>query len=132
MFNKKYLYTIALLISVQIFAMEQSNQIQSPAKENPMNKTHTVVAILEAKPEKIAEIKQDLLMIAEQSRKEPACIEFYVHQDKTNPATFILYENWKSAEDHQKQFQKSYILDFAAKLGDLLAKPYQGFTAEKI
>jgi len=106
---------------------------QLQGEENNMIQTHhTVVAIVEAKPGKEEALKQALAQVVAPSRAEPACIEYRLHQDATNPAVFILYENWKSKELHAQQFQKPYIIELAQKLGDLLAKPYQGFFADEI
>jgi len=106
---------------------------QLHGEENNMTqKNYTVIAIVEAKAGKETELKQALEQIVAPSRAKPACIEYRLHQDATNPAVFILYENWKSKELHAQQFQKPYILELIPKLSDLLAKPYQGFFAHEI
>lgn len=93
---------------------------------------HTVIAILEAKPEEAAFLEAELLKIGEYSRKESYCQEYRVHKDKSNPAKFVLFENWDSAEDHKKQFEKPYILEFMQKADGKLAKPYEVIMAEEI
>lgn len=100
--------------------------------EQDTHQKHTVVVILEAKPGKEDVLKNELLNVKKLSQKEPACIEYHVHQDTANPAKFILYENWTSKEEHAKQFQKPYILEFAGQLKDLLAKPYEGVMAKEL
>lgn len=97
-----------------------------------MKNKHTVIVILEAKPGKEAEIKQALQNVIEPSRAEKACLEYRLHQDKNNPAQFILFENWQSKEDHLEQFNKPYIQELAIKIENLLAKPYQAFFAEEL
>ena len=97
-----------------------------------MAQNYTVIAIVEAKPEKINTLKDALIKVTRLSRAESSCIEFRLHQDTNNPAIFILYENWQSPELHQQQFQKPYILELLQQLDDLLAKPFQGFTAQEI
>lgn len=94
-----------------------------------MTSAYTVLAILEAKPGKETILKNHLINIAKLSRAETTCLEYRLHQDHANPAQFILYETWKSQAEHQQQFSKSYIIEFVAQLGDLLAKPYQGYSA---
>lgn len=93
---------------------------------------HTVIVVLEAKPGKETALKNELLKVMAESRKEKTCIEYRVHQDVNNPTQFVLYENWTSVEDHAKQFKKSYILEFAGKLEDLLAKPYLAVAAKML
>ncbi len=87
---------------------------------------------LEAKPEKVEELRQDLLHIQNLSRKENSCLEYRVHQDINNSCQFFLYENWATKEEHQQQFQKPYIISFGEKLDGLLAKPYQAIFSKEI
>lgn len=93
---------------------------------------HTVIAILEAKPEKEAELKQALINVIEPSRSEKTCIEYRLHQSTKNKNEFILYENWKSQEAHQEQFKKPYILDLVNKIENILAKPYEVYFANEL
>jgi quinol monooxygenase YgiN len=97
-----------------------------------MTKPHTVVAILEAKPEKGQELESALKAIVTPSRAEKANLEYRLHKSKDNPLQFFLYENWVDGEKHQEQFSKPYITDLVSKLDDLLAKPFQAIFAEEI
>lgn len=86
---------------------------------------YIVIAILVAKPDKIAQLKHELITVRDLSKQESACHDYRVHQDLNNPAVFVLYETWESKETHAQQFTKPYILELGGKLGDLLAEPYQ-------
>ncbi len=97
-----------------------------------MSKAYTVVAILESKPDKTTELKQELIKVIAPSRAEPTCKEYRMHQDISNPCKFFFYENWISKEAHQLQFQKPYITALIDKLEGLLAKPYEAIFAEEI
>jgi quinol monooxygenase YgiN len=97
-----------------------------------MVKPYTVIVTLEAKPSKESELKQLLTNVIEPSRNESACLAYRLHQDLSNPAKFVLYENWENKEAHQKQFQKPYIIALGEKIGELLASPYQAIFAEEI
>lgn len=97
-----------------------------------MKKTHIVIAILEAKPNKIEELKNALIHVIKLSRMEKTCLEFYLSQDNDNPTLFFLYENWDSKEGHQKQFSKPYIIEFMNIAGDLLVKPHQSYMTHDI
>ena len=101
-------------------------------KEITMQKAHTVVCVLEAKSGKENDLKQILLSVAEKSRQEATNREYRLHQDKANPAQFVLYENWESAEKHALQFEKTYIKELVGQLENLLAKPYQVIFAEEL
>lgn len=94
-------------------------------------KNYTVMAIVKAKPGKETELKQVLAESLAPSHPKDACIEYRLHQDSNNPAVFFLYENWKSKELHQQQFQKPYIRSLIQKLNGLIIKPSQGFSADE-
>jgi len=117
-----------LLISFSV----SGNSINNKSENIPMKKAHTVMVVVEAKPEKIEELKQALIAVVAPSRAEGACLEYRLHQDKNNLAQFMLYENWENAEMHQKQFEKPYIVELAGRMGELLAKPYFVVIAEEI
>lgn len=86
---------------------------------------HTVIVCLEAKLEYINDLKSQLQKIAELSRQEPSNCLYHINQDMNNPAVFILYENWVNKEEHAKQFDKEYIIEFTKHAEAWLAKPYQ-------
>jgi hypothetical protein len=78
-----HLCTLALaLISFTLSA----NLINNQSEELSMKKAHTVMVVVEAKPEKIEELKQVLLSVIAPSRAESSCLEYRLHQDKNNPA----------------------------------------------
>jgi quinol monooxygenase YgiN len=97
-----------------------------------MQKSYTVVVVLEAKPGKQDELKSALKAVIEPSRNESTNLEYRLHQDLNNPAQFVLYENWISKEAHQLQFQKPYIAELGDKLGALMAGSYQAIFAEPV
>ena len=97
-----------------------------------MSKSHTIIAILEAKKGKEQELKQALIEVIAPSRNESTCLEFRLHQAKNNPQQFVIYENWQSQEEHAKQFEKPYIINFVKKTEALLAKPFEVIYAEEI
>lgn len=97
-----------------------------------MEKQHTVIIVLEAKPGKEAELKDALEAVAEPSRLESTNIEYRLHQGLENPRQFILYENWQSKEKHLLQFEKPYINKLVNQLEGLLEKPYEAYFAEEI
>ena len=97
-----------------------------------MNKGHTVVVIIEGIKGKEDDLKKALIDVIEPSRSENSCLEYRLHQDKHNHAQFVLYENWKSAELHQEQFNKPYIVSLGDKIEHLLAKPYQVIFANEL
>ncbi len=97
-----------------------------------MTKQLTMMVVLEAKPEKAAELAAMLDFVTKASRDEDYCIDYRLHRSLENPNQFVLYEVWKSAELHELQFEKPYIKCFMAKAEELLAKPFQAISAEEI
>ena len=93
---------------------------------------YTVIAILEAKADKVNELEAALTDVLTKSRAEDSNLEYRLHKSADVPGQFILYENWVSQEKHQEQFNKSYIIELVAQLETLLAKPYQAFFANEL
>lgn len=91
---------------------------------------HTVMVRLEAKPGFAAELEKILLELAAHSRVEPANVLYHVHRLKDNEHQFILYEQWQSAEEHAKQFERPYVQVLGQRLADCLSKPYEAHIAE--
>lgn len=94
--------------------------------------SHIVLVILEAKKGMENTLKDALEKVVSPSRAEPSCVEYRVHQSVENPCEFFLYEQWKTPEEHQQQFEKPYIRTFAEEAEDLLAKPYQLIFAKEL
>ena len=97
-----------------------------------MSNRHTVIVILDAKKEKIAELESALKIILKASRAEKTNFEYRLHINTDNPQQFILYEQWESKEKHAEQFKKPYIIEFSKQLDDLLDKPYQVYFPKEI
>jgi len=78
------------------------------------------------------QLESALQAVVAPSRAEKTNIEYRLHKSIDNPALFILYENWESKEQHQKQFNKFYIQELVGKLETILAKPYQVIFANEL
>ncbi len=79
----------------------------------------TVIAKIVAKQVSVDTVKSELLKIIEPTRKEDGCIEYALHQDNENPAVFMLYENWKSADDLDKHMQTAHFKSLVAAIGGI-------------
>lgn len=80
----------------------------------------TIAAKIVAKPAAVEKVKGELLKLVGPTRKEPGCIEYNLHQDKSDPAQFLFYELGKSAEDLQKHMQSEHFKRFQSVLADSL------------
>jgi len=95
-------------------------------------KPRTVIGFLQALPGKERDLEQALHQVVQPSRQEEGCISYRLHRDLQDPARFILYEIWRSAQEHEMQFQKPYMNELLSQLDELLAEPVQVFLAEDV
>ena len=86
-----------------------------------MSKQLTVIAHLVAKPDKIEETREFLLSLVGDTRAEPGCVDYDLHQDDANPAEFTFYENWTSRAEWDKHMEMPYLKEFARRAPDLFA-----------
>jgi quinol monooxygenase YgiN len=61
-------------------------------------KNITVVASLQAKPGREAELKHLLQSLLEPTRKERGCLQYELHVSPTQPEKFLFLETWASQE----------------------------------
>jgi quinol monooxygenase YgiN len=73
-----------------------------------------------AKPGHEGEIKNILLRLAEESRREPGCRQYVVHQSAGDPTHFLLYEQYASPaalkEHSESAHFKHFVLELAMPL----------------
>lgn len=80
----------------------------------------TVVAILRARPGLEDELGQRLRALIEPTRAEPGCVNYDLHRSNTEPAVWLLYENWKTAADLDTHFAMDYLVNLLADFDRLL------------
>jgi len=78
-----------------------------------MSNPLTIVARIEANPDKIDLVKFELLKLVEPTLKEAGCIQYDLHQDNDHPAVFLFYENWQSRELWQAHMDNTHIAEYA-------------------
>lgn len=54
--------------------------------------------------------------LAEETRKEPGCLQYAIGQDIAQPGRFWLSEKWRNAEALRAHFRTSYMAAFRAEL----------------
>ncbi|MCQ1059269.1 antibiotic biosynthesis monooxygenase [Photobacterium sp. ZSDE20] len=74
----------------------------------------TIVANIIAKEDKIDLVKAELLKLIDITRAEEGCINYDLHQDNTNPAHFLFFENWTSRELWQQHMGNQHLTDYMA------------------
>jgi len=86
-----------------------------------VSKQLTVIAHLVAKPDRIEATRDFLLSLVGDTRAEPGCVDYDLHQDDANPAEFTFYENWSSRAEWDKHMKMPYLEEFARRAPDLFA-----------
>ena len=86
-----------------------------------MSKTLSIVARIEANPDKVELVKAELLKLLEPTLKEVGCIQYDLHQDNENPAVFVFYENWESREPWQEHMNNTHLAEYMKATEDAVA-----------
>ena len=73
----------------------------------------TIVARIEAVPEKTELVRSELLKLVQPTRREAGCIQYDLHQDNNDPSVFLFYENWQSRELWQAHMNSAHIAAYA-------------------
>ncbi|WP_144209684.1 putative quinol monooxygenase [Shewanella donghaensis] len=76
--------------------------------------TLTIVANIITKADKVELVKAELLKLMDITRAEAGCINYDLHQDNTNPAHFMFYENWASRELWQTHMGNDHLKEYMA------------------
>jgi quinol monooxygenase YgiN len=80
----------------------------------------TLSVEMRAKPGKEVALKQTLLSLVGPTLKEEGCINYILHEDPQDPANFLFYENWTSAEALEAHKATPHISAFFNIVGDLV------------
>lgn len=88
-----------------------------------MSERIRVVALFNAKPNKIDELKATLKGFIEPTRKEEGCIFYELQQNKENPLDFVFVEEWKDELTLARHLESPHIREAGPKIGDLVTSP---------
>ncbi len=72
----------------------------------------TIVANIQAHPDKIDMVKAELERLISITRAEEGCIQYDLHQDNENSARFLFYENWESRELWQAHMNATHLAEY--------------------
>ena len=76
--------------------------------------TLTIVAHIEAQPDKLDLVRNELLKLIPPTLVEPGCIQYDLHQDNENPCQFMFFENWESRELWQTHMNSPQLKAYLA------------------
>lgn len=82
-----------------------------------------VVAHVYCLPGKVSEILQIFEKLATETRNEPGCIMYHLHQNTMNETQLTFIEEWTNEEALQQHFETDHFKRAVAQIQDLLAKP---------
>lgn len=87
---------------------------------------HVTLVHVHVKPERIADFIAATRRNHEASIQEPGCRRFDVLQSPTDPARFILYEAYASAEDAARHKETAHYLAWREAVAEMMASPRRG------
>lgn len=87
-----------------------------------MKNTIRVIALFNAKPEKVEELKTLLSGFVEPTRKEKGCIRYELHQNTSNSLDFAFIEEWESHETLDAHLQSAHIQAALPHIGQYLTQ----------
>ncbi|WP_417840946.1 putative quinol monooxygenase [Terasakiella sp.] len=72
----------------------------------------TIVAHITAKADKIEQVKAELEKLIAPTCQEEGCLQYDLHQDRDNPASFMFYENWQSRAMWQQHLASKHLAHY--------------------
>lgn len=82
----------------------------------------TIVVDVRAKPDQVEPLKAELRRVVPLIRQENGCIDYYLHQDNSDPTRFLVYENWESHELWQVHMNRSHVQEHGEATADKIAE----------
>ena len=95
-------------------------------------KTVTVVTKLKAKEGKEEALKQTLLLLVENSRKEEGCINYDLHVSDHDNGYFMIYSKWESTHTLSKHMSTPFFRDTLTIIEGIITEPLDPSIWEKI
>ena len=74
-----------------------------------MTTTLTIVARIEAIPDRVELVRSELEKLIAPTRKEAGCLQYDLHQDNNDPAVFLFYENWENRTLWQAHMENDHL-----------------------
>lgn len=82
-----------------------------------------------ARPGQEGTLREALILLTGQSRKEVGCLEYTLLEDPDDPARLSIYERWAGRAAIDAHDRTSHVAAFVARFDELLAEP---FTARRL
>ena len=82
-----------------------------------------VIAVLNGKPERRADIAAALAKAAAASRNDAGCLSYSFTQDVEDPDRFLSVETWEDKASLDAHFTQPHLAELFGVIGDALAGP---------
>lgn len=83
----------------------------------------TIIAYITAKAGMQQQVREVLLDLVAQTRKEKGCVNYDLHQSLDNPREFVMYENWETAADLDAHARSEHLQAFSKVAAQMLERP---------
>jgi quinol monooxygenase YgiN len=90
-----------------------------------MDETLTLIAHVRAKPGQESCVRRVLEGLVAPTRAEAGCINYDLHQSRTDPALFVFYEIWKSEAHLEAHAHSAHIQSLRKLANEILAEPIE-------
>lgn len=80
-----------------------------------------VAGTIEIKPDKREEAVQVALRMSQATQAEEGCIHYQFYGDLSDPNTFLVFEEWETAEALEAHFETEHMKEFRQQLPGLVA-----------
>ncbi len=80
-----------------------------------------VVAIIEAKPDAVDEVRAALSTLVTATRTEEGCVSYQLSESLAAPGTFVVVETWRSKADLDEHASTPHVQAAFAAIGGLIA-----------
>src|SRR5262245_17230139 len=88
----------------------------TPGEKGP----YCVIAVHRALPGRADAYEHRMLADLELTRKEPGCVQFHIHRDRSDPNLFVIYEVLKDVTALRSHFKTSYVQQFVSDSADYI------------
>jgi quinol monooxygenase YgiN len=82
-----------------------------------------MIVYCQVKPEFVEAFREACLENARNSVQEPGCARFDVLQQQDDPTRFVLYEAYRTPEDHPKHRETAHYAQWRDTVADMFAGP---------
>lgn len=80
-----------------------------------------VVARIQARPEKVDEVRELLLALIEPTRREQGCVTYELLQNRDDPCDFTFVEEWACDADLDAHAASDHLRTIGTKLAPVVA-----------